>query len=190
MALPPSAPEPVDEGGWLGPAVAVRPDPVESATSGGPAYPTRRFEERDLVARTGPRPGLLLGLVLAGVVAIAATAVISLAPGRSNPPAPPPSAGPTTPMATAGGAPRDVRLTDHGTTIVLSWTDPSAGTAAFLIVGTGPGGRSLPPKQLPQGTTSATFDGLGTTGSYCFRIGALYAFNQVETAKQVCTARG
>jgi hypothetical protein len=179
---PASRLQPVDDAGWPG-----RSGYSGEATD-GPAHPTRRFAEADLVPRTGIRPGLVVVLVVVTLLALAATAVISLASrGRST--STPPAAGPSSAPANPDGPPTGVRLIDRGASIVLTWTDPAHGTVSFVIVGTGPNHQPLQVRQVPQGSTTVVYDSLSPSAKYCFRVGAVYAFNQVKAAPEVCTRR-
>ena len=54
----------------------------------------------------------------------------------------------------AAGAPRDVRLADRGTSVTLTWSDPSGGKVPFIVIGSGPGGETLESKQVDRGRTT------------------------------------
>jgi hypothetical protein len=135
-------------------------------------------------------------LAIVTVIAITAVTVITLlsnraareAQARATASA---SAPPTTtpPATTVGGPPGNVQLVDHGTSITLSWVDPSGGQVSFLIGGTDPAGKPLLAKQIPQGQTTVTYDGMSAKGRYCFVVGAIYTVNDVARAPQVCTKR-
>jgi hypothetical protein len=131
------------------------------------------------------------------VLAVAGTAALMLFEDRPATVAqdpvsasPTPTDQPTTIItASAQGAPRDVRLADRGTSVTLTWSDPATGTVPFLVVGSGPGGERLEPKQVDRGGTSVTFSGLERNRNYCFVVGAVYAVDRVATAAEVCTRR-
>jgi hypothetical protein len=89
----------------------------------------------------------------------------------------------------AEGAPRDVRLTDRGTSVTLTWADPSGGAVPFIVVASGSSGEPLETKQVPRGRTSVTYGGLERQRYYCFVVGAVYAVDRVATAPQRCTKR-
>jgi hypothetical protein len=152
-----------------------------------PSY--RPFVEADGPVRSGFRPGPAVALVaVVAVLALVAVAVITLTSRRS------PTAAPTPPSATkvsveGSGAPTNVRLTDHGASVTLTWTDPSHGTAAFLVTGTGPDNQQLQVRQVPQGQTTAVYDGLSPTARYCFKVSALYTFSRLSPSPAVCTIR-
>ena len=71
----------------------------------------------------------------------------------------------------------------------LEWTDPTPATVSFLVVGKGPTDEPLAPQSLPSGTTTVTFAGLDPAKNYCFTVGAVYTFDRVATAGDVCTRR-
>jgi hypothetical protein len=178
-------------------APATDPVPAQAARTVVSAPPARRFAEDDLVApRTGPRIGLIVGLAIVTVVAITAVTVVTLLSNRAAreaanraAAAPPSATAKPTPTPTIGGPPRGVQLNDRGTSITLSWIDPSGGQVSFLIGGTDPAGRALTAQQVPQGQTTVTFTGVKATGQYCFVVGAIYSVRDVSRAPQVCTKR-
>jgi hypothetical protein len=200
----------MDGGGWL-PApratsdvMPISPPPPlptrarEAMTAPDPmAPPGRRFAEADLERRTSPRTTLIIGLAIVTVIAITAVTVITLlsnraarqAQARTTASASAPAPTTTPPATTVGGPPGNVQLVDHGTSITLSWVDPSGGQVSFLIGGTDPAGKPLLAKQIPQGQTTVTYDGMNATGRYCFVVGAIYTVNDVARAPQVCTKR-
>jgi hypothetical protein len=188
----------LDEGGWLGPVsregptvTADRPAGSREATETGP--PTRRFDERDLVAgRPAGRGAIVAVLVAIAVLAVAGGALIMLNGGPSRAPRAAPSEPASTTFITAQatGGPTDVRIErDAGTSVTVRWSDPTGGTASFLVVGTGPAAERLDPVPLPQGTTETTITGLDPAKNYCFTVSALYTVNQVAPAPDVCTSR-
>ena len=178
----PARPGPQD---WAGPVLTM-------SVSAPPAHPTRRFPEAELRGRNGPRLGIVVGLGIATLLAVAAGAVITLLANRAHTASQPrPTASAPLPSVTAsiGGPPRNVRLTDRGTAITLTWVDPSGGQASFLLGGTAPDGRPLPAENMPQGKTTYTYRDLKPNGKYCVVVGALYGVNDVQAAEQVCTHR-
>jgi hypothetical protein len=70
-------------------------------------------------------------------------------------------------------APQITGLTDHGTSIQLTWSDPTAGRARFVVVRYD-GTDSRPVLQVGAGTVTATVAGLvATQPRYCFQVVAL-----------------
>jgi hypothetical protein len=182
-----------DEGGWLGPAGGRRSTP--DATTQNPLG-NRHFDERDLVPPpSGHRGTMLAVLIGVAVLAIAGAAVLVLTSQPSTAPRQnglEVSASPTRFIsAQASGQPGDTRITDdRGTSVTVSWTDPSAGgTVSFVVVGTGPGGEKLETKSVRRGTTTATYSQLSPKKNYCFVVGAVYAVDAIALAAEVCTKR-
>jgi hypothetical protein len=181
------------DGGWLGPAPALTP-PARLVEPTVAPLPMRRFADGDL--QPPRRAGLVVALIVVAVLAVAGTAVLMLVEDRpgvgaqATTPSATPTDQPTTIITgSAEGAPRQVRLTDRGTSVTLTWADPSGGTVAFLVVGSGSGGASLETRQVERGGTSVTYSGLDRARNYCFVVGAVYAVDRVATAAEVCTRR-
>lgn len=157
---------------------------------------THRLGEEDLRRDLTPRGrGTVIGvLAVLALVAVAAAAVLML---NAEGPASPPQSQPTTmPVTTtvigvqASGAPTSVRIEDDaGTAVTLSWTDPTGGAVAFVVIGKRADETPLDPVSLPQGTTMATVDGLDPGNDYCFTVGAVYSVTRVAAAPAVCTTR-
>ena len=205
-ALPDLAEEPggPDEGGWLGPAPDRRSTP-DTNPPGLPAqvFPAlssvghRRFDEHDLMPPPSNRRGTLLAVLIgAAVLAIAGAAGLVLATQWDLSSAAGPDGADVSASATRfisaqpGGQPRDTRITeDRGTSVTVGWTDPTAATVTFLVVGTGPGGEKLETKSIRRGTTTATYTQLSPKKNYCFVVGAVYAVDTVSLAAEVCTKR-
>jgi serine/threonine-protein kinase PknK len=181
-----------DDGGWLGPPAYAPPARFEPTVA---PLPLRHFADGDL--QPPRRVGLVVALIAAAVLAIAGTAVLMLVedrPGQvvapTTPPSPTPAAQPTTFITgTPEGAPRQVQLADRGTSVTLTWVDPSGGVVPFLVIGSGSAGEKLETKQVDRGGTSVTYSGLERDRNYCFVVGAVYAVDRVATATQVCTRR-
>jgi serine/threonine protein kinase len=199
ILTPPEEMSNVDEGGWLPPSHFAAPPVMEISAPLAPSPAARRFAGEDPERRTGPRTGLIVGLAIVTVIAIAAVMVITLFSNRAAREAntqaqvrasASASAPPSTPAPTAvGGPPARVQLMDRGTSITLSWVDPAGGQVSFLIGGTDPAGKPLLAKQVPQGQTTVTYDGVSAKGRYCFVVGAIYTVTDVARAPQVCTKR-
>lgn len=193
-APPRVQPEPVEDGGWLGPAPA--PSWHHEAAAPIERSPTRRFDETDLFPPSARRRGGFIAVLVGlAVLAIGAAAALVLTQNGGSP-RPPVSAASATPQPTqfitakASGAPTSVQIVEQRPTQVsLKWTDPSGGVASFIIAGTGPAGERLASKTVERGVVTVTFTGLSPTKNYCFVVGAVYAVNNVAAAPQVCTVR-
>jgi hypothetical protein len=190
MRRPEAGPGPTDEGGWLG--------PVETTAASAPAtahqpLPVRRFDDLELTRGSRRRTAFVAVLVGIAVVALAATAVLMLIDRRTPPVSAPPTSAPASPTTiitpSTMDAPRGLRLTDRGRSVVINWQDPSAGAVSFLVIGWAPGGEQLQAKQIPNGTTTATYTGLDSKRNYCFTVGAVYSVRGISRANPVCTKR-
>jgi hypothetical protein len=158
----------------------------------------RHFDERDLVPSPSGHRGTMLAVVIGvAVLAVAGAAVLILTSQRDSSTAQRQnslevSASPTRFIsAQASGQPRDTRITDdRGTSVTVSWTDPTAGgTVSFVVVGTGPSGEKLETKSVRRGTTTAMYSQLNPKKNYCFVVGAVYAVDAIALATEVCTKR-
>lgn len=112
-------------------------------------------------------------------------------PSAPNASVPSPSA-PRAPALSPGpgrGAPRDVVLRDEGTSITVTWTDPTNGTGAVLIMLAKAGQPAGPLSSLPPGTHEHRITGLDPAADYCVRIAIVYAQDTMAQATEVCTHR-
>jgi serine/threonine protein kinase len=174
-----------NEGGWLGSQAAptrARPAPERPEA---------------LVAPPGSRGSLLVVLVVLAVMAIVGAGILlAVNKGRTGIPAGaegPDTASPQATKfitATKQDAPRNVRIVDQrGTTLTVTWTDPSNGTVSFVVNGKGPNDERLDPKYLDRGMTSVTFVGLSPAKNYCFLVAAVYSSDHIAVADETCTKR-
>ncbi|MFB9335545.1 tetratricopeptide repeat protein [Actinoplanes octamycinicus] len=92
--------------------------------------------------------------------------------------------------ALAGNPPTGVKLSDLGTKIDVSWTDPANATASFMVTMAHPGEQLKPVSTVGPGQTSRRIEGLSSSLEYCFAVVAVYATNKFATSAQVCTDRG
>ncbi|WP_245730593.1 fibronectin type III domain-containing protein [Micromonospora pallida] len=153
-----------------------------------PAYPSvepdRRGGRRLLVVMVAVAVVVVL-VVLAG----AALLVVNVLQDRTapNPAAPLTTTAPT--PAETFEPPGDLRLRDDGTSVTLTWTDPSGGVVPFVVAG-GQAGRQLGAMtSLDPGRTSWTVNGLNPRLDYCFTVLAVYSTESYATSGQVCTTR-
>jgi eukaryotic-like serine/threonine-protein kinase len=126
----------------------------------------------------------LLALLLGGLIGVAV--VVLNGPPRGTTAAPPASTTPpqstvatTRPAATVppGGdpafAPTITGLEDKGTSIKVSWTDPTAGKAQFVVIDA-TGTPSQPLGTVAAGSTTYTVERLDRTArQYCFQVLAI-----------------
>jgi hypothetical protein len=134
-----------------------------------------------------PAPKRTLGVfaaiaaVLAAVIAV--SALVFVLANRS-------SDKPDSDVPTLGGKPpTGVALTDRGSRIRLTWTDPAAGGVSFLVAMARPGEQLKPVSTLGPGTTSFEIGGLNANVNYCFAVVAVYRNNKFATSQQACTNR-
>ena len=150
---------------------------------------------------TGPPPGgrgrrrrsgrggrtSLIVLLIVALLALAAGAAVAVVlfidAGRDG-------AGPSTPPTTASSS-AGVRLSlrDDGTSVTLSWTDPSNGAVAF-VVAWGQADRSADRTvRVPSGQTSVTINGLNPAIDYCFTVAGIESTTTLALSALVCTQR-
>lgn len=139
---------------------------------------------------TGTVPSLVaIGAAAAAVIA----AVVAVAVGVTlllDRPAPPPTQSTTGPVQTsAGEPPSGLRLTDDGTAITLSWSDPTAGTVAFIVASGRDGQQLAALATVNPGRTTFTVNGLNPEVDYCFAVLAVYSADEYSPSEQVCTQR-
>jgi hypothetical protein len=162
------------------------------AGTGAPSVPDAGWPgEPSPRRRRGPLIAVSAG---AAVVLIAVIGVVASLRGGSSPTTNP-TAGPSATRTlgiTSKGAPTDVKLEDKGTSVTVTWTDPTDGTVQFAVLGA-PEGTQLHLLQLLEaGTTSYTQQGVNSAVNYCYVVAAFYgASGQDVTANspQVCTHR-
>ncbi len=154
-------------------------------------WPRRRWLRRPAVP-----PRVLVGTALSAgallAVAGAAVAVASRPAHRAAPPVVRTTAGPSpSPSRTDGprAAPRDVVLSDDGTSVTVSWSDPSGGTGSVLLAVARAGQPAGPLQSLPPGTVRHRVTGLDPRADYCVVLAVVYGQDTVAQAAQVCTHR-
>jgi hypothetical protein len=107
-----------------------------------------------------------------------------------------PRAGGGGPTATASTAapeqflpPSDLKVRDEGSTVTLTWADPSSGTAPIIVQG-GPTDTAMKTLgTVEAGTTTFQINGLRSSADYCFLIAAVYSGQHVVPSSPACTAR-
>jgi len=149
-----------------------------------------------VVAPPRSRGTLLAVLIAFTVVAVIAAGILLAANRDRGATANPPNAETASPQATRfitatkEDAPRNVKIIDQrGTTLTVTWTDPTNGTVSFVVNGLGPNDEKLDAKFVDRGVTTVTFAGLSPTKNYCFLVAAVYSATHVAVADQTCTKR-
>jgi hypothetical protein len=87
------------------------------------------------------------------------------------------------------GAPLDLHLRDNGTSITLTWIDPSDGSAPFVVAGGRADQGYRPLQSLGSGQTVYTLNGLDPSVEYCFLVAAVYSGQLTVPSNPVCTHR-
>lgn len=136
-----------------------------------------------------PRPGLRMLAIATAIFAVVGVAAFFAAPlirdalrdteARPTPPASP----------AVDATPKDVVLTDERVAVTLTWRDPTAGQAAFFVVGTPAGGAPSTVASASRGASSVRVNGLNPTVDYCFVLVAALTVDRVASASPVCTQR-
>ncbi|MFC7483714.1 hypothetical protein ACFQX7_31990 [Luedemannella flava] len=188
--------------GWQGPAE--------------PAWETDRSRGRRTLLIVASIVGLIV-LAAGTVVAMQALApsatdanrggATGAPPASASPPPASPSAAPSAPPTkkprstpppttvasgqtpATGTTPTRLKLTDEGTSVTITWQDPSDGTVPFIVAGARSGEESHPMQSIPAGRTRSTIHGLNTRYDYCFTVAAVYSIDVVARSTQVCTHR-
>jgi hypothetical protein len=139
-----------------------------------------------LIPAPQPRRGVGLFAAIAAVLAavIAVTALVFVLANRSG------NQNDDSNVPTLGGSPpADVKLSDEGSRIRLTWTDPANGTVSFMVAMAHPGEQLKPVGTLGPGQTSYEMSALNPTLEYCFAVIAVYRNNKFATSEQACTDR-
>jgi hypothetical protein len=85
--------------------------------------------------------------------------------------------------------PRDLKLRDEGTTITVTWTDPSAGTVPFIVAGGRSGTALKPLGSVESGRTTFQINGLSSSADFCFLVAAVYSGEHTVPSSPACTTR-
>jgi hypothetical protein len=95
----------------------------------------------------------------------------------------------SSPYGGPGLPPGQVTLKDLGTSVTLTWLDPSSGQIPFIVAG----GRSDAPESpivtVPAGRTTQTIYGLNPRFDYCFTVAAVWSTDQIQASPPACTKR-
>jgi hypothetical protein len=151
-----------------------------AASGAGPeAYPRREGAGRG-------RSTALFAAVAAVLAAVAAVVALVVVLARPDGDGAPDRDEPTL----AGRAPTDVRLTDSGTSVVVSWSDPTDGTVSFLVTFGHPGQQLSVAGKPGPGVERFELQSLNPQIDYCFTVVAVYGPNEFATSAQACTSRG
>jgi hypothetical protein len=174
-----ASPPPVDLGGAG--SVPSRPAPQQPRFGPPPIY------RPDADRRHSRVPLFALVLVVAmALIGGGITAYLVLRPpGRG----PGPRASASAAAAEVLRPPGDLRLRDDGSSITLTWTDPSKGTVPFIVAGGHAGNALSPLGSVESGKTTYTLNGINPTADFCFLVAAVYSPEHTVPSVLVCTRR-
>lgn len=122
---------------------------------------------------------------------IAVIGIVASLHGGSSP-NPGPTSGPSgtgTLGVTSQGAPTNVKLDDKGSSVTVTWADPTDGTVTFAVLGAPEGTTPHFLAQIQAGTTSYTQNGINSAVDYCYYVAAVYSASAVANSSVVCTHR-
>jgi hypothetical protein len=98
------------------------------------------------------------------------------------------------PTATASAAtlqpPGDLKLRDDGSSVTLTWTDPTKGTVPFVVAGGRLDNALNPLGSVESGKNTYTLNGISSTADYCFLVAAVYSPQHTVPSALICTRRG
>ena len=130
----------------------------------------------------GPAVFAAIAAGLAAVIAVIALVIVLAARN--------PDGGGAGDVPTLGGPPpTDVRLRDAGSTIEVSWRDPTDGTVSFVVMVGRTGEQLKAMGRLGPAQTELELHGLNARLDYCVAVVAVYSPNKVATSPQTCTSR-
>jgi hypothetical protein len=182
------------------PARPVQPPPFSAPpmqTSGlptvarsAPVWSPREIEREHDEHRHSRIP--MLALVIVAAMALTgggiAAYLVFRGPGRGPGPGP---AQQESASASASGLrpPGDLTLRDNGSSVTLTWTDPSRGTVPFIVAGGRANGALSPLGSVESGKTTYTLNGISPTADFCFLVAAVYSPEHTVPSALVCTKR-
>jgi hypothetical protein len=183
--LPP-VPHPADR---IPPAAPRSAPPApHSAPSAFRPTPTWSPDDRD--ERRHSRAPLLV-LVIVAAMALVGGGIAGFLVLRTPPRNPGP--GPVASATAGAGAlkpPGDLKLRDDGSSVTLTWTDPSNGTVPFIVAGGRQDSGLNPLQSVESGKTTYTLHGISSTADYCFLVAAVYSSQRTVPSQLACTRRG
>jgi hypothetical protein len=203
LAVPPEVP--TTQPGWVSrPLPSRRSTALAKVTRAGlPVHVARPVSAHRMRPRRMRTAGLV-GLAAAVVTGTAAVAVgLAHRGGSDDPPQtrtlsvadsvgetldPAPADAPIVPGQSPPG---DVQLLarDNGTTLSVTWTDPSGGRAPFVVAVAPAGEHPTIDAALQPGTTQYLLHGMDPKRDYCVVIGVYYDPATVTKSTATCTTR-
>ncbi len=85
--------------------------------------------------------------------------------------------------------PGQLRLSEEGDVVSLTWVDPADGRVPFVVTGGRQGEQPRLMAQLDPGATSYRVNALHPELDYCFTVTALYSTTELAKSDTVCTHR-
>ena len=130
----------------------------------------------------------MMTLVLVAAMALIGGGIAAYLVFRAPTPGPNPQ-----PPATSSVAklppPGDLTLRDDGSSITLTWTDPSKGTVPFIVAGGRAGNALNPLGSVESGKSTYTLNGISATADFCFLVAAVYSPEHTVPSSLICTKR-
>ncbi|SNT59757.1 hypothetical protein SAMN05421812_111258 [Asanoa hainanensis] len=146
--------------------------------------------------RARGRSATVAAFVAAAAAVVAALLVLTVVLRKETEPprvaaAPDISAGAAIPTGPAlgGDPPTDLAVREDGDALLLTWTDPTAGTVPFIVAAGRTGTQLRAMATIEPGATRYLANGLSTEIDYCFTVVAVYSTDKYATSGQVCTTR-
>lgn len=186
----PSAPAPA-----LAPPNAARNDGWWHAGEPSPPLSTPQWYPDEPAGRRGGPTLAIVCTVLTMLLLLGLGGYVlytRLSTGSAQQPAAQPArSGPIgrSPSPTPNPAPQGVQLTDERVAVTLTWHDPTAGAAAFSVVGAPAGGTAATLANAGKGRTTVRVNGLNPDVEYCFVVVAVLSVDDVARSDQICTQR-
>jgi hypothetical protein len=150
--------------------------PTPGAASRPAAAPRRRRGRRSaLIALV-----VVVGLALAAAAVAVVVSFLSAEPGSR------PAGGSSSP---ADPPPIDLQLRDQGTSVTLTWTDPSGGRVSFVVAYGHADKAADRTQRVEPGTTSITINGLNPGVNYCFTVAGIQSATTIALSRLACTQR-
>ncbi|GAA2899781.1 hypothetical protein Acy02nite_61030 [Actinoplanes cyaneus] len=167
---------------------------TDGTWQGGPAPAPAQEVAADALTTYGKSGNRKRGMALFAVIAATLAAVVAVAAlvftlARDTREGDEGDTAPGSPTL-AGAPPGNVKLTDAGTKIDVTWSDPTDATVSFMVTMAHPGEQLKPVSTVGPGQTSRRIEGLSPSLDYCFAVVAVYATDKFATSPQVCTDRG
>jgi hypothetical protein len=91
--------------------------------------------------------------------------------------------------ALGGEPPTDLAVREDGDALLLTWSDPTAGTVPFIVAAGRAGTQLRAMATVEPGSTRYLANGLSGRYDYCFTVVAVYSSDQYAASGQVCTTR-